>query len=84
LKVHALDAKEMTMTRRLTILTAVAALAVSAGAASAGASTTPTTQHLTINLENTMVSSYATTAKSNGFIMKDGSAPCDPIRHMGC
>ena len=72
------------MTRRHTILTAVTALAVSVGAASAGASTTPPTQHLTINLENTMVSSYTTTAKASGIIMKDGGAPCDPIRHMGC
>ena len=72
------------MTRRLTILTTVTALAVSAGAASASASTTPPAQHLTINLENTMVSSYATTAKSSGIIMKDGGAPCDPIRHMVC
>jgi hypothetical protein len=72
------------MTRRLAILFAVTALAVSAGAASASASSTSPAQHLTINLENTMVSSCATTAKSNGLIIKDGNAPCDPIHHMGC
>jgi hypothetical protein len=70
------------MTRRLTILTALTALAISGGASSAGASI----------LENTMVSGYSvktpsasqtTSAKSNGIIMRDGGV-CDPIRHMGC
>jgi hypothetical protein len=77
-QVHALDLKETTMTRRFTILAAVTALAVSAGAGSAGASI-----QLLPNLENTTVSNHATTAKSNGIIMRDGGV-CDPIRHMGC
>ena len=75
------------MTRRLTILAAVAALATSAAASSASAST-----HLTLNLENTMVSGYVakapspgqtTAATSNGIIMH-GNGLCDPIRHIGC
>jgi hypothetical protein len=75
------------MTRRLTILIAVTALAISAGASSAGAST-----YVSPNLENTLVSSYSsntqapsqtTAARSNGIIMRDGGV-CDPIRHMGC
>jgi hypothetical protein len=75
--VHALDLKETTMTRRLTILATVTALAVSAGAASACASITPPTHHTAPVLENTI------TAKSTGIIMRDGGV-CDPIRHMGC
>ena len=75
------------MTRRLTILFAVTALAVSAGASSVGAST-----YVSPNLENTLVSGSSaktpsagqtTAPKSNGFIMSDGRI-CDPIRHMGC
>jgi len=66
------------MTRRLTILTAVAALAVSAGAASSGAAITAPTHSTTVPvLVNT------TAAKSTGIIMRDGGV-CDPIRHMGC
>ena len=37
-----------------------------------------------INLENTMISSYAAApAASQGIIMRDGGI-CGPIRHMGC
>jgi hypothetical protein len=82
--VHALDPeKETTMTRRLTILAAVTALAVSAGAATAGASTTPPAhQPAAITLDG-QGSHVPTTAKSSGIIMRDGGV-CDPIRHMGC
>jgi hypothetical protein len=76
-QVHALDLKETTMTRRLTLLAAVTALAVPAGAGAAGASITRPTQRPAPVLENT------TTAKTNGIIMRDGGV-CDPIRHMGC
>ena len=65
------------MTRRLTILATVAALAVSAGAASAGASTTPQVHRTAPVLH------APTTATTNGIIMRDGGV-CDPIRHMGC
>jgi hypothetical protein len=73
------------MTRTLTILAAIAALAVSAETASAaGTSTRPPTQALTYTLNNTMVSGYSLNARpANGIIMKDGTI-CDPIRHMGC
>ena len=72
------------MTRTLTILAAVAALAVSAGTASAGTTKKPATEHLTYTLNNTMISGYALGARTtNGIIMRDGGV-CDPIRHMGC
>ena len=72
------------MTRTLTILAAVAALAVSADAASAATSTVrPPRGTANITLENTMISGYATAAASQGIIMRDGGI-CDPIRHMGC
>ena len=71
------------MTRTLTILAAVAALAVSADAASAATSTVrPPRGTANITLENTMISGYAAAA-SQGIIMRDGGI-CDPIRHMGC
>ena len=73
LYVHAVNPhhKETTMTRTLTILAAVAALAVSAGAASAGTSSKPPTQSLTYTLNNTMISGYSVTARSsNGIIMQ--------------
>jgi hypothetical protein len=56
LEIHALDLKETTMTRRLSILVAVTALAVSASAASAGASI-----HIAPTLENTMISGLSKT-----------------------
>ena len=72
------------MTRTLTILAAVAALAVSANAASATTSNSPPKQSSSYTLNNTMVSGYSGTARpSNGIIMRDGGV-CDPIRHMGC
>ena len=71
------------MTRTLTVLAAVAALAVSADAAFAGTSTVrPPRGTANINLETTMISGYAA-ATSQGIIMRDGGI-CDPIRHMGC
>ena len=72
------------MTRTLTILAAVAALAVSAGTASAGTATTSQAESLTYTLNNTMVSGYSGNAHPmNGIIMRDGGIR-DPIRHMGC
>jgi hypothetical protein len=59
-EIHTLDLKETTMTRRLTILAAVTALAVSAGAASAGASI-----QLAPYLENTMISGHSKTRSSS-------------------
>ena len=76
------------MTRTLTILATVAALAVSASAASAGTSTV-----LLYNGHAGLGANAAgaplhgptgtATATSQGIIMRDGGI-CDPIRHMGC
>jgi hypothetical protein len=72
------------MTRTITILAAVVAMAVSAGAAWAGTPSKPPSQSLTYTLTNTMVSGFSATApRTNGIIMRDGGI-CDPIRHMGC
>jgi hypothetical protein len=72
------------MTRMLTILAAVAALAVSAQAASAGTSTKRPVKTPAYTLTNTMVSGYSLSVRqANGIIMRDGGV-CDPIRHMGC
>ena len=72
------------MTRTLTILAAVAALATSATPALASTSNKPPTERLTYTLNNTMISGYAVqTRPANGIIMRDGGV-CDPIRHMGC
>jgi hypothetical protein len=72
------------MTRKLTIIAAIATLALSAGTASAATATTPPTRTLTYTLNNTMVSGFAPNARpTNGIIMRDGGV-CDPIRHMGC
>ena len=72
------------MTRTLTILAAIAALAFSAQAAAAGTSTKPQAKTTAYTLNNTMISGYSlTTRPANGIIMRDGGV-CDPIRHMGC
>ena len=64
------------MIRALTILATIVALAVSASAASAGTSSVrpPHGTAYTINLENTMISSYAVSNSRQGFLRYNGHA----------